>query len=100
MNQELLKHIWAQATALAREGIAHAWNALPGTDEGPEREAFALDLVMPRLEAVDHVLPVIGKYMDLPVVDWAEREAVRQIIRALVRREYAAVRIESLKEQA
>lgn len=99
MNQEVMKQIWAQVTALAREGVAHAWNALPGVD-GPEREAFALDLAMPRIEAVDHALPVIGRYMDLPVVDWAEREAVRQLIRALIRREYAAVRIESLKEQA
>lgn len=99
MNQQELKHIWEQAKVLAREGIEHAWNALPGAD-GPKREAFALDLVMPRLEAVDHVLPVIGKYMDLPLVDWGQRAAARRLIQALVRREFAAQAIETLKENA
>lgn len=95
LNSEQYKQLWEQAKAFARDAIKTAFERLPGTD-GVAREQFAVEFALSKLESVDQSLPVIGKFMDLPLVDWAEREAVKQLVRALVRREYAAMQITAL----
>ncbi len=49
--------------------------------------------MLSRVEEVDQLIPVIGMYMDLPVVDVAERvvvsAAVKATVRLLVRQQFA-----------
>lgn len=95
LNSGNFQQVWELAKDFARDAIKNAFERLPGTD-GVAREQFAVEFALGKLESVDQSLPVIGKFMDLPMVDWAEREAVKQLVRALVRREYAAMQIEAL----
>lgn len=94
MNYE---QVWKQITEIARQLIKQGFDALPGADT-TARENYVVEIAVTELEKVDQALPVIGRFMDMPVIDWAQREAVRQLVRALVRREYAVVRIEQITQ--
>lgn len=101
LNKDTLQALWELAKAQARDAINQAFERLPGPDTDA-REQYAIDYVLARVESVDQLLPAIGVFMDLPLVDMGERVAVtaivRRAIRALVRREYDAMKIEQEKE--
>lgn len=104
MNPQVLQQAWEEAKRLAREGIQEAMKALPGDGQGQPREDLVVAFVLERVERLDQTLPAIGKYMDLPVVDWCERVAVQRAvhaaIRLLVRQQYAAIQIEQTHQES
>ncbi|WP_034383165.1 hypothetical protein [Deinococcus sp. YIM 77859] len=103
MNPQVLQRAWEEAKRLAREGIQEAFNTLPGNGQGRPREDLVVAFVLERVERLDHTLPAIGRYMDLPLVDWCERlavtRAVHEAIRLLVRQQYAAMQIEQTSQE-
>jgi hypothetical protein len=94
MNTKL---IWMNVKLLADKAIQEAYKLLPNVD-GTTREDFAITYVQDRVEALDQTLPVIGQYMDLPLVDLGERMLIPQIVRAalraVVRKQFAALEIQ------
>lgn len=90
-----LKAAWEIAKEAARNAIETAFKEVGG-EEPLEREEYAVKWCIEKLEKVDHALPAIGKYMDLPVVDWMQAQLVRQVVRSFLRREYAARKIEMI----
>lgn len=91
------------ALDLAQQVVRSQFDKLPGTTP-KEKEDAAVAWVIERVESVDHLLPAIGQYMDLPIVDIVERVVIdkvaREAIRLLIRQQYAAARIEALTGSA
>lgn len=91
--QELWDKVLARANELAEDSLKHA-DQIPGQPSGvPIREDEAIDWLTDRLdeefESRDQYIPVIGKYMDLPPVDLAQKAAIRYAVQLFVRRKYA-----------
>ncbi|THF88472.1 hypothetical protein E7T09_04505 [Deinococcus sp. KSM4-11] len=82
---------------LARQVVTSKFNELPGATTG-EKEDAAVQWVIDRVESVDQLLPAIGQYMDLPIVDMVERfvidKVTREAVRLVVRQQYAVMKIE------
>lgn len=98
--QELWDKVLARANELAKESVNHA-DQIPGQPSGvPVREDEAIDWLTERLddefESKDQYIPVIGKYMDLPPVDLAQKAAIRYIVQLFVRRAFAELQIKRL----
>ncbi|MFB9994487.1 hypothetical protein ACFFLM_21250 [Deinococcus oregonensis] len=85
--------VLAVAKRLAQQAITHA-AGIPGNVSGAVREDAAAEYIEDRVrdevEARDHLIPTIGKYLDLPLADLAQRGAERLIIRAFVKQVYTA----------
>lgn len=92
-----LKQVWELVTGLARQIVTSEFNKLPGATT-KDKEDAAVTWIIDRVESVDHLLPAIGQYMDLPIVDLVERALIepvaREAIRLVIRQQYAAVKIE------
>lgn len=87
------------AKRLAAQAITHAagipGNVSPGVREDVATE-FLADRAAQEIEARDHLLPTIGRYMDLPAVDYGQRRAERLILRAFIRKVYADLELRKL----
>ena len=81
------------ARNLARLGITQAAK-LPPEVTGPAREdaaaAYLEQAAGEQVEHYDALLPVIGAYMDLPLVDLAEKFAVRLVTRSFVKQVFTS----------
>ncbi|MEF2280384.1 hypothetical protein V3W47_18985 [Deinococcus sp. YIM 134068] len=91
------------ARRLAAQAIEHA-ASIPGNVSGAQREAVAVDYLAERVaeevEERDHLLPILGLYMDLLPVNTAQRRAERVILTAFVRQVYAARELQALEQAA
>lgn len=99
MNADRVKAVLDNAKDLARKAIEHAAK-LPAGVSGEEREAAALEYLTERvtdeIERRDEFLPVIGRYLDLPICDYAQQQATRVILRAFIRNLYAEKELEAV----
>ena len=73
---------------ILKELIEEANRAVPGAS-GIEKRAWVVDKVLNGIEAVDHLLPVIGAWADLPVVNGFEK----YLVRIAVERCYAELKL-------
>lgn len=64
---------------LAKAVVLLAEKRLPGKT-GPEKQAWCIDKVTVLTEDFDNKLPVIGAFMDIPLIDCLERWAIKQLI--------------------
>ena len=69
--------------------IVEANKQIPGAT-GPEKRAWVSERLVALVEFVDHMLPLVGKYLDLPVVDNFER----YLINVLIERCYAELKLD------
>ena len=81
--------VLAVAKRLATQAITHA-AGIPGNVSGKQRRDVAVEYLEDRasqfMETKDHLLPAVGEYMDLPVVDDMQRRAVHLVLSAFVER--------------
>lgn len=100
MNQELKDHLLTVAKRLAEQAITHA-ASIPGNVSGKQREDVAVEYMTDRtaqaVERVDQLVPVLGQYMDLPVVNAAQQRAAQIVMRAFVRQVYAGRELRRLR---
>lgn len=93
------EQVLAVGKRLAQQAITYA-AGIPGNVSGKQREDVAVEYLQDRvtheIEARDHLLPTIGRYMDLPVVDFAQRRAEEIILRAFIRQVYAEQELRKL----
>jgi hypothetical protein len=84
---------------LALQVVKSEFDKLPGNTP-KEKEDAAVSWIIDRVESVDQLIPVIGQYLDLPIVDVVERWAIdkvaREGVRLLIRQQYAATKIEQV----
>ena len=64
---------------LAKRLVRYAEANLPGKT-GPEKKAYCVAQALAVLEAFDDRIPVLGKWADVPLVDWLEEWAVGLLI--------------------
>ncbi|WP_288403805.1 hypothetical protein [uncultured Deinococcus sp.] len=64
---------------LAKRLVTYAEKNLPGASS-VEKKAYCVEQALIVLEAFDDRVPVLGKWMDLPLVDWLEKWATEQLI--------------------
>lgn len=96
MNQSISEKLLAVGKRLADQAIHYA-AGIPGRVSGEIREdeavAYVLERVRGEVEARDHLIPFLAGFMDLPVVDAMQRDAEVIIVRAWIRRMYAAAQL-------
>lgn len=92
-----MEQMWEMVKGLAAQVVGSVFATLPGNSQ-KEKEDAAVQWVIDRVESVDQLLPAIGHYMDLPVVDAVERfvidKVTREAIRLVIRQQYAVMKIE------
>lgn len=92
-----LQSVWELVKGLGEQVVKSEFDRLPGNTP-KEKEDAAVAWVKERVESVDHLIPAIGKYMDLPVVDLVEAVVIdrvtRELIRLVIRQQYAAMKIQ------
>ena len=76
--------MWKLLTGL----IQDANREIPGAS-GVEKRAWVEERVLGLVEVVDHLIPVIGKWADLPAVDGFEK----YLVRIAIERAYAALKL-------
>lgn len=59
----------------ARQLVQAANNALPGAN-GADKKTWVKTQILSALESVDHLIPVLGAWMDLPLFDTLQQQAV------------------------
>ena len=64
---------------LARWAVRHAETSLPNQPGETKRRA-AIRLALALVENVDHLIPLVGPWLDLPPADWAQKIAVGFLI--------------------
>lgn len=100
ISQAVRDRVVAVAKQYAQQAINHA-AGIPGNPSGvPVREDVAVEFLQERvvqvIEAKDHLVPVLGAYMDLPFVDELQRQGEEIILRAFIRKVYAEQELEKL----
>ena len=75
------------ARALAQDAIAQAAN-LPAGEQEAAAAAFLAAKALSQVEQYDQLIPVIGAFLDNPVADFFEKEAVTALCRAFVHELY------------
>lgn len=93
MTQTVQDRVLDVAKRLAKQALTHA-AGIPGNPSGvPVREDAAVEYLLDRVEheveARDHLVPVLGKYLDLPVVNAGQRAVERLVVQAFIRRVWA-----------
>lgn len=63
----------------AKEGVKAAYNEVPGLT-GPEKRGWVVRNVVDAVEAFDHLIPVVGKWLDNPISDRLVREAIERAV--------------------
>lgn len=99
--QSIQDRVLDVAKRLAEQAMRHA-DSIPGNPSGvPIREDAAVEYILDRVEheveARDHLVPVLGKYLDLPVVDATQRAVERLIVQAFVRRMWAEAQLRKVQ---
>lgn len=93
ISEAIREKVLSVGKRLAQQAINYA-AGIPGNVSGQQREEVAaeylLDRVSHEVEAVDQFIPVIGAYMDLPVVDALEYEAEKAICRLFIHQVYVS----------
>ena len=84
MTNITLQKAWAIVKAL----IVEANQAIPGAT-GPEKREWVINKLITGVESVDNLIPVIGAWADLPVVDGFEK----YLVRVAVERCYAELKL-------
>lgn len=64
---------------LAKRLVIYAEKNMPGAD-GAAKKAYCVTQALTVLEAFDDRIPALGRWMDLPLVDWLESYAVGVLI--------------------
>lgn len=89
------KRLALQAFRAAAEQFPH----LDDEEQLAEAARIWRERARTEIEARDHLLPILGQYLDLPAVDFTQRAAERTVIYAFLRQVQAAQQLERLKAE-
>lgn len=76
--EQLIKKLKLEAIV---RGLIREANATLDAFKGEEKEVWVTSIVYSWLETVDGAIPLLGIYMDFPLVDAAQREGVRRLVK-------------------
>lgn len=64
----------------AKAVVKAAYEAIPGEGSGPARKAWCVEQLLRVVEDHDHLIPVLGAWLDNPLADAIERWGVEKAV--------------------